>query len=219
MIKTELNLECGKRLKECLSDFPMTQNKLASLTGYTQQYISNIIVGKKPMTIKAAKLFSEYLNIQEEYLLCESNYKTKQEEIQETFKTNRKKWNDLENAVQTLISNTGYKIVGRYAADWDRHKNNIGGFQYEKYSDALQDIENGIIEADDLYDIVDVMYEIETPRKEIMFVRRSLFIAIKQSIESYAEFAMRNLETAFMCDNFFPDKTPGSEIPDKKWKW
>ena len=66
MIKTELNKECGIRLKECLSEFPMTQNELASLTGYTQQYISNIIVGKKPMTIKAAKMFSEHLNIREE---------------------------------------------------------------------------------------------------------------------------------------------------------
>ena len=47
MIKSELNTECGKRLKECLQEFPMTQNRLAELTGYSQQYISNIVVGKK----------------------------------------------------------------------------------------------------------------------------------------------------------------------------
>ena len=76
MIKSELNVECGKRLKKCLADFPMTQNELSKLTGYTQQYISNIIVGKKPMTVKAASLFSKYLNIRHEFLLCEDNDRT-----------------------------------------------------------------------------------------------------------------------------------------------
>ena len=76
MIKSELNKECGIRLKECLNNSNMTQNELSSLTGYTQQYISNIVVGQKPMTIKAAKLFSKHLHVREAYLLCESNHKT-----------------------------------------------------------------------------------------------------------------------------------------------
>lgn len=76
MIKSKLNKECGIRLKECLSDSKMTQNELSLQTGYTQQYISNIIVGKKPMTIAAAKLFAEELGVREEYLLCKDNLKT-----------------------------------------------------------------------------------------------------------------------------------------------
>lgn len=76
MIKTELNKECGIRLKNCLEEFPMTQNELSSLTGYTQQYISNIVVGKKPMTIKAARIFAKHLNVRTEYLLCEDDNKT-----------------------------------------------------------------------------------------------------------------------------------------------
>lgn len=81
MKKTILNPECGKRLKECLADFPMTQGDLSSLTGYTQQYISNIVVGKKPLTIKAAKLFSDVLKVREEYLLCIDDFKTDSEII------------------------------------------------------------------------------------------------------------------------------------------
>ena len=81
MIKTILNPECGKRLKECLADSQMTQGEMSSLTGYTQQYISNIVVGKKPLTIKAAKLFSDVLNVREEYLLCIDTFKTESDII------------------------------------------------------------------------------------------------------------------------------------------
>lgn len=76
MKKAILNPECGKRLKECLADSKMTQGEISSLTGYTQQYISNIVVGKKPLTIKAAKLFSEVLHVRENYLLCVDAFKT-----------------------------------------------------------------------------------------------------------------------------------------------
>ena len=75
MIKSELNLYCVERLKKCLEDFPMSQNELARLTGYTQQYISNIVVGKKPMTVKAASLFAKALNVRQDFLLCESDNK------------------------------------------------------------------------------------------------------------------------------------------------
>lgn len=66
MIKSELNPECGKRLKQCLEEISMTQSDLADLSGFTQQYISNIVVGKKPMTVKAAKEFASVLNVREE---------------------------------------------------------------------------------------------------------------------------------------------------------
>ncbi len=75
MIKTELNPECGKRLKQCLEESFVTQADLAETCGFTQQYISNIVTGKKPMTIKAASLFSDALGIRQEYLLCKDDDK------------------------------------------------------------------------------------------------------------------------------------------------
>ena len=52
MIKAELNPECGKRLKQCLEESFITQADLAETCGFTQQYISNIVTGKKPMTFR-----------------------------------------------------------------------------------------------------------------------------------------------------------------------
>lgn len=81
MIKSELNPECGKRLKECLEDRSMTQKQLADLTGFTPQYINNILSGRKPMTVKAANQFAKHLNVKEDYLLCVSEYKSHIDEI------------------------------------------------------------------------------------------------------------------------------------------
>lgn len=79
MIKKELNPEHGKRLKECLIDANMSQKDLAIKSKYTQQYISNIIVGKKNMSVESAKIFSKILKVREEYLLCEDNFKTQKQ--------------------------------------------------------------------------------------------------------------------------------------------
>ncbi|MCI6093251.1 helix-turn-helix domain-containing protein [bacterium] len=75
----ELNKNCGKRLKECIKDKGMTQKDLSVKSHFTIQYISNIVTGKKPMTITAAKIFSECLGVSESYLLCECDYKTNEE--------------------------------------------------------------------------------------------------------------------------------------------
>lgn len=70
MIKKELNPECGKRLKQCIEESGMTQKSLGEAANYTQQMISNIIVGKKRLTTDAAKIFSNILHVKSEYLLC-----------------------------------------------------------------------------------------------------------------------------------------------------
>ena len=78
-MENKLNPECGKRLKECIADAGMTQGELAERAGFTQQYISNIVTGKKPMTTTAAKQFAKYLCVPEGYLLCEHNSKNDSE--------------------------------------------------------------------------------------------------------------------------------------------
>lgn len=76
----EINKECGKRLRECFetSSFK-TQQELADATGFSSVYINNIMTGKKPMTISAAKKFSEKLGVLEDYLLCKTSCRTNQE--------------------------------------------------------------------------------------------------------------------------------------------
>ena len=75
--KAEINPECGLRLKEVLGQKKLSQLELSKLSGFTPQYISYIIQGLRPMTVSAANTFAKALNIRQEYLLCEDNYKNK----------------------------------------------------------------------------------------------------------------------------------------------
>ena len=86
--KRILNNESAQRLSDWLSEIDMNQTELADLIGYTQQYISNIINGKRPMTLDFAQLVSEKtaqgksmkydidLKIRPQYLLCMDDIKT-----------------------------------------------------------------------------------------------------------------------------------------------
>lgn len=69
-----LNKDCGERLKYAIKQNNISQKELATKTNFSAQYISNIVNGKKPMTITAAKLFSQNLGVSESYLLGESDY-------------------------------------------------------------------------------------------------------------------------------------------------
>ncbi len=79
-IKKELNPECGKRLRECIIDAGITQKELARRANYTPQYITGIVQGKKRMSLEAATEFSKILEVDVEYILCDTVFKTKSEE-------------------------------------------------------------------------------------------------------------------------------------------
>lgn len=105
----------GERLKQCIIDANMTQAELASASGFTQQYISNIVVGKKPMTVKAASVFSKLLDVRQEYLLSEDDYKT-QREFWEKRHSIFEKRNDI--AMQ-LLNLCGYEPVCDFIENWE----------------------------------------------------------------------------------------------------
>ena len=156
MQKTELNLECGIRLKECLTDSQMTQNELSSITGYTQQYISNIVVGQKPMTVKAAKLFAKHLHVRESYLLCEDNIKTNEDYEQKIHNgitdmedciIRYARYNGLYVKSCILITNEGETLIKNHP---------LGVSFFDKSSLFGNHIING-----KEYNIIDIKYEIE----------------------------------------------------------
>ena len=66
----------GRFIAETRNQAGMTQKELALRTGYTPQYISNIICNKRCMSLESARLFSKVLGFREEYLLGIDNYKT-----------------------------------------------------------------------------------------------------------------------------------------------
>ncbi len=72
----ELNKEHGKRLRECLIDAGMTQKELAEKANYTPQFISNVIKGKRNMSLQSAEIFAEILHVQAGYLLGTDVIKT-----------------------------------------------------------------------------------------------------------------------------------------------
>lgn len=107
-MEKKLNLECAKRFKKCLKEAEMTQGELARRTKFTQQYISNIATGKKPMTDRAARLFAKHLHVREDYLLCESNEKTDSEHytlmLDDFFQKSRAKLSLMDNLHNYLTS-------------------------------------------------------------------------------------------------------------------
>lgn len=180
MIKSNLNSECGKRLKECLKNCSMTQGELADLTGYTQQYISNIVTGKKPMTIATATHFAEYLNVSEEYLLCESSFKDFFEEIDFAECI----CNTQDNTLMKLLNLLGYKI---------KFESSTLKFNNNSYTDKIVvDYENASISVEN----VKVKINNEEP------VNLTIFMDFLDEIYSYIRFSIENLPIKqIRCDN------------------
>lgn len=99
MIKKELNPEHGKRLNECLNDKKMSQKELAKKSGYTNQYISYIVTGKKNMSMESAEIFANILEVRKEYLLCKDSYKTVEHKRKAFFEN----LDEINNIVLSLI--------------------------------------------------------------------------------------------------------------------
>lgn len=81
MSKNACTNECGKRLKKCLQECGMTQVELSEKSNFVPQYISQIITGKRNMSLQAAEKFSNILHVSRDYLLGKTNYVN---DIQET---------------------------------------------------------------------------------------------------------------------------------------
>lgn len=81
MIKKELNLEHGKRLKACIDNAGITQKELAEKANCTPQFISNVIKGKRNMSFQTAEIFAEILQVRSGYLLGTDIVKTDEEAI------------------------------------------------------------------------------------------------------------------------------------------
>lgn len=87
-------LHCGKRLKECREAAGYTQSELAAAiealpdnNGKTRndKHISAVERGERRLSIEYARLISQVLNVREEYLLCQDNFRTKEQEQKVLF--------------------------------------------------------------------------------------------------------------------------------------
>lgn len=66
----KINIECGKRLKECRMAAGLSQKEFAELVNYSVQQICYIEKGKRALTEEAAAVFADKLGVRANYLLC-----------------------------------------------------------------------------------------------------------------------------------------------------
>lgn len=115
MINKKLNPECGIRLKQCISHARMTQKELSNMSGYTQQYISNIVRGKRNLSLEASRIFSKILKVDEKFLLCETNYKN---DFDSSISRIRSR-DQLRALSLQLLNLCGYSLVCDFIGNWD----------------------------------------------------------------------------------------------------
>lgn len=65
-----------ERLKEVVKEKGWTQKKIAEESGYTQQYISNLLKGIRPIGEDCANAIGKVLGINPEYILGKSDFKS-----------------------------------------------------------------------------------------------------------------------------------------------
>lgn len=102
----EFMLRCGKRVKECREAAGYTQSELSATLETlpenngkirNEKHISAVERGERRLSIEYARLISKVLNVREEYLLCQDNFKTKQQKQKSFF-------GGLTNINQLLLS-------------------------------------------------------------------------------------------------------------------
>lgn len=195
MIKSKLNQECGKRLKECLEACSMTQKELADLTGYTQQYISYIAVGTKPMSITAAKLFAKHLKVREEYLLDEDDNKT----IAEMNQKRHSLFDELEGVTNALIKLAGFNPICDFIENWKEL-----GLDKTIYGPFSEGETPGMhVNVDKFYSKLRFSTEIQVPNGKRFYCDTEDFLLLRYEILEYVKFRMAQLESkyAWRCDD------------------
>lgn len=108
--KKELNPNQGKRLKECIIAKGISQKELAEKSGYSEQYISYIVRKKKNMSSDSAKVFAEILDVDAEYLLCETDDKNFADWLDRIHKEDGEKESIAFKGAMSLLEANGISI-------------------------------------------------------------------------------------------------------------
>lgn len=102
----DLNKEIGSRLSNSRNAAHLTQAALAERANLSIQHISYLENGKRNLTLEVAKELSNILGVQENYLLCKTDFPTKQEEH-----INKEKLSDIRHsAFVDYLRSLGHSI-------------------------------------------------------------------------------------------------------------
>ena len=116
----ELDKKCGKRLAECMKYSKINGTQLAqkveeyyamhglsSTNTMSQQKISTIITGRVHLKKEDAELFADILDVDADYLLGNTDYKTSLEKVSDKFKTR----SDIELLYYQIMELHGYELI------------------------------------------------------------------------------------------------------------
>ena len=180
MIKKELNPKHGKRLNECLNEKKMSQKELAEKSGYTKQYISYIVTGKKNMSVESAEIFANILHVRKEYLLCKDDYKT----LEDIFEEISNESDILRKAALKMLEIFGIYTVGEpYSEEWSEQE--IANFN-RLYRDELKIIHRSTD-----------MISIRIGNEEPLEIRYEILLNCIGDIIEYVEFQAEKLKNNY----------------------
>lgn len=186
MTKENLNHETGKRLKECLKNNHITQSDLAQKSGYTPQYISYIVTGRKKLSTDAAIAFAKILNIRPEYLLCHDDFKTDVEALWRPHKNRIR----LSECVDFLIEYNGYEWISSFISNW-------GDLDFSPYTDEIKTysdlIKRGGEYSHNVLKQGQPYYEFKTPSGDTLECSHEEYTTALNEIICYAGFVMNLL--------------------------
>ena len=116
----ELDKKCGERLAKCMESSKLNEKQLAqrikeyyaihglsATKTMSQQKISTIITGRVHLKKEDAELFANILNVDVNYLLGKTDYKTSWEKVSDKFKSR----SDIEKLYYQIIELHGYELI------------------------------------------------------------------------------------------------------------
>ena len=195
MTYKKLNPKHGIRLNECIKLRGTTQKELAEKSGYTPQYISYIVTGKKNMSLESARIFAKILDVEEDYLLCKSDYRTFNDYLSEL---------SAENDIAKKAALSFLKVYGIFISEPFEKK--LIGQELEDYMNIYSKL--GLIPQNPHNLLVRVQVNKETPQEisadEIFeFIERIIEFA-----EFQAEKIKRKLDDSKSLSKIYANKAP-----------
>lgn len=155
----EINPECGRRLAGLLAENGMKQIELAGKLGYDAQHISNIVRGKRNLTLDTAQRIVREIfpGVLVEWLLEISDFKTQEEKdaySEKMWEENHKAALLYDKAFRCFIDGIedlcGYGLhsqstdvlIGDYIAVTDTTGKKVGAIPAESFDRLKHEIEN-----------------------------------------------------------------------------
>lgn len=145
MQRVEINPECGRRLKQALVSNGITQERFGDACGYTQQYISKLVTGKRQLTREMAEKAHEIMpSVSVKWLMCDS---------ERAWEENRKTEAAFDRIFQCFISGlediSGYGLgfwnsdflIGKYVYVTNEKGEKVGVIQEEDFYMLKEEIE------------------------------------------------------------------------------